>query len=86
MKQKQVKAKLKVHLLLGKSISHNQAQKRWHTNRLASYIHRLKKEMREIGFDIVCNIVHGKGREQYGVYFLRKVPFHNRSLRVVTSK
>lgn len=79
MKTKQVKPKLKVYLLLGKSISHNQAQKRWGTNRLASYVNRLRKEMREIGFEIVCTMVYGKGREQYGVYKLEKLSLLNKS-------
>jgi len=48
MKKKKVKkdvlAKLKIWLLHGKSITHNNAQRMWGTNRLAEYIRRLRKD------------------------------------------
>lgn len=62
--EKQIKARLKVWLMLGKKISHNQAQKLWHTNRLASYIHRLRKEGLKIQKKMIIT-----PRETYAIYF-----------------
>ena len=56
MKQKQVKARLKVHLLKGKSVTSNQALAMWHTSRLAVYINRLRDD----GMKIVTEIVKDK--------------------------
>jgi hypothetical protein len=55
---------LKVHLLTGKTITHNQAQEMWGTNRLAEYIRRLRKQM-----TITTTMVH-EGNDVYGVYSL----------------
>lgn len=62
--EKQIKARLKVWLMLGKKISHNQAQKLWHTNRLASYIHRLRKDGLKIQKKMIIT-----PRETYAIYF-----------------
>lgn len=62
-KQKNVEAHLKVWLLEGKTITHNQAQKMWGTNRLAVYVQRL----RDKGLDIKMTreTFHG---DAFGVY------------------
>lgn len=63
-KQKQVLAHLKIWLLLGKKITHNQAQKKWGTNRLAEFIRRLRHDHQlRITTDRV-------GPDGYGVYYL----------------
>lgn len=62
---KQVKPRLKVHLLKGKSITHNQAQKMWGTNRLAEYVRRLRKDGMDIDMDMIR-----KGNDVYGKYYL----------------
>lgn len=56
MKQKDVKPRLKVHLLLGKTITQSQALKRWRTSRLAVYINRLRND----GMNIVTEMVTDK--------------------------
>ncbi len=52
-KPKQVKARLKVHLLLGKSITPLQAWNLWKTTRLASYILRLRNDGLKISTTIM---------------------------------
>lgn len=64
-KQKQVEARLKVWLLRGKEITHNQAQRLWGSNRLAEFIRRLRKK----GMKIRTELVSDDG-EVYGVYSL----------------
>jgi hypothetical protein len=44
MKQKNVEARLKIHLLEGKTITHNQALTKFGTNRLAEFIRRLRNK------------------------------------------
>lgn len=61
--KRQIKARLKIHLLQGKSITHNQAQEKWGTNRLAVYIERLRKD----GLRITTKIIHTP-YETYGKY------------------
>lgn len=60
---KQVKARLKIWLLRNFTITHNQAQRMWSTNRIAIYIHQLRKEGMKIDTKMVYN-----GRDQYAVY------------------
>lgn len=72
-KRIQVKPRLKVHLLMGKRVTHNQAQVWWKTNRLASYVWRLQKEFKEIGKYIHCQMVYLKNGQQYGVYSLKRI-------------
>jgi hypothetical protein len=67
MKEKNVEAHLKVHLLRGKSISHNQAQRLFGTNRLAEYIRRLRAK----GMKITMKM-EDDGDSRYGVYRLEK--------------
>lgn len=66
-KQKQVKGHLKAWLLMGKSITSNQALKMWRTSRLAVYINRLRNE----GMKIVTEMVTSRG-DQYAKYFIPK--------------
>lgn len=54
MTKPNIKARLKVYLLQGKGITHYEAQRRWGTNRLASYIHRIRQEFLDIGLEIYC--------------------------------
>lgn len=61
--QKQVEPRLKIHLLQGKTITHNQAQKIFGTNRLAEYIRRLRRK----GMEIDMTMVSEKG-DTFGVY------------------
>lgn len=61
--KKNIEPKLRNYLLEGKTITHNQAQKRWGTNRLSEYIRRL----REDGMKISTEMVYENG-DCYGVY------------------
>lgn len=56
-KQKQVKARLKTRLLMGKTITQNQALCLWRTSRLAVFVNRLRNE----GMDIHTEMVNFKG-------------------------
>lgn len=56
-KQKQVKARLKTRLLMGKTITQNQALSLWRTSRLAVFVNRLRNE----GMDIHTEMVNFKG-------------------------
>lgn len=67
LKQKNVEPKLKVWLLRGRSITHNQAQKMWGTNRLAEFVRRLRRK----GMNIDTEMVVENG-ETFGVYKLRE--------------
>ena len=69
LKQKNVEPKLKVWLLQGKTITHNQAQKLWGTNRLAEYIRRL----RAAGMKIEMKMTSENG-DIFGVYKLITAP------------
>ena len=71
--KKNVEARLKVHLLQGKSITHNQAQAKFGTNRLAEYIRRLRAD----GMDIITERKIENG-SLYGVYRLRTVKKESR--------
>jgi hypothetical protein len=68
MKRKNVLARLKVHLLLGKTITQKEAYKMWRTTRLASYVRRL----RVMQYDIHTEIVYAKNGDQFGRYSLKK--------------
>ena len=68
MKPNQVEARVKVALLLGKTLTHWQAWKRFKTNRLASYINRLRNK----GMKIKTLMVTSPEGGQYGVYYLEQ--------------
>lgn len=68
-KGKQIEAHLKVWLLQGKTITHNQALMMWRTNRLSEYVRRC----REDGMNIKTEMVT-EGEDTYGVYSLVKKP------------
>lgn len=63
---KDVVAHLKIWLLSGKRITHNQAQRLWKTNRLAEFIRRLR---RDHGMKIITELVSENG-STYGLYYL----------------
>lgn len=71
--KKNVEPRLKVHLLQGKTITHNQAQRLWGTNRLAEYIRRLRKD----GMKIQMLMVYENG-DSFGVYSIPKTVKKNR--------
>lgn len=52
-KKKQVKARLRIHLLQGKSITQLQAYELWKTTRLAVYIRRLREDGMRIKMTMV---------------------------------
>lgn len=68
MANKNVLAHLKVWLLSGKRITHNQAQRLWNTNRLAEFIRRLRKDH---GMKIKTELVSQDG-DTYGEYSLEQ--------------
>lgn len=68
--KKNVLPQLKIWLLQGKEITHNQAQKLWGTNRLSEFVRRLRKDH---GMDIDMQMVNVNG-EVFGVYRLKKTP------------
>lgn len=65
-KEKQVKARLKVWLLRGNSITALQAWKKFKTNRLAVYIQRLRDD----GLNIETRTVQF-GEDRYAQYTLK---------------
>lgn len=67
--KKDVEPHLKIWLLQGKSITHNQAQKLWGTNRLAEFIRRLRNK----GMKIECVLTNENG-DVYGVYRMVQKP------------
>jgi hypothetical protein len=69
MKKKDVLPHLKVWLLQGKSITHNEAQKLWGTNRIAEYVRRLRKEGMKIE-----TVLESKDGDTYGRYRLKQSP------------
>lgn len=66
---KNVEAHLKIHLLEGKTITHNQAQKLWGTNRLSEFIRRLRRK----GMDIDMKM-KSEGNDTFGVYRMVQRP------------
>jgi ADP-heptose:LPS heptosyltransferase len=65
MKPKNVEVKLKNWLLLGGEITHNQALRRWRSNRLAEFVRRLRRK----GYKIITEMVSdSKTGDRYGVY------------------
>lgn len=68
--KKQVEPRLKVWLLRGREITHNQAQRMWGTNRLAEFIRRLRRNQ---GMDIEMKMTNYNG-DIYGVYRLKQKP------------
>jgi len=64
---KNVEKRLRLWLLSGKTITHNQAQVLWGTNRLAVFISRCRKA----GMKIRTDMVYEKD-DSYGVYSLIK--------------
>jgi hypothetical protein len=73
IKKKDVEAHLKVWLLQGKEITHNEAQKKWGTNRLAEYIRRLRAN----GMKIEMTMTNSNG-DIFGVYRLKETPKESR--------
>lgn len=73
MKDKNIKAKLKDHLLQGKKITPLQAWRRWGTSRLAVYVRRLRIE----GWNIETTIKRNNG-DQFAEYSLVKTRKVNR--------
>jgi hypothetical protein len=65
---KDVVAHLKIWLLQGNRITHNQALRMWKTNRLAEFIRRLR---RDHGMKIITELVSENG-SVYGVYYLEQ--------------
>lgn len=70
---KNVEAHLKVWLLQGRKITHNQALRLWRTNRLAEFIRRLRRR----GMNIKTELVSEDG-DVYGVYSLEENKKENR--------
>lgn len=68
--KKNVLPRLKIWLLQGKEITHNQAQKLWGTNRLSEFIRRLKVDH---GMNIITERRIENG-SMFGVYRLVKKP------------
>ncbi len=64
--KKDVEPHLKTWLLQGKSITHNQAQKMWRTNRLAEYVRRLREKGMNIDMKMATH-----DDDTFGVYSLR---------------
>lgn len=64
---KNVEARLKIHLLQGKSITHNEALRLFGTNRLAEYVRRL----REDGMPVITEKVNQGRVNSYGRYYLK---------------
>lgn len=73
MANKNVCAHLEVWLWQGKSITHNQAQKMWGTNRLAEFIRRLRNKGMKIRTELVC-----EDGDTYGKYSLEQPVKQNR--------
>lgn len=63
---KQVKPRLKARLLMGKTITQNQALKLWGTSRLAVYVNRLRND----GMDIHTEMVNFRG-DTFAKYSLK---------------
>lgn len=75
-RQKDFKAKVKYHLLQGKTITHNQALRMWRCSRLSSCIHRLR---RDDNMKIITTMRKEDGIE-FAEYSLAKKPKVNRIL------
>jgi len=76
-KGKQILARLKTWLLLGRTITPNEALRRWSTSRLAVYVHRLHRDYR---MNIETKMVNHNG-DTFACYSLvktkkRKVKFN----------
>lgn len=78
MANKNVEARLKIWLLRGREITHNQALRLFGTNRLAEFIRRLRKK----GLKIKTELVSEDG-DVYGVYYLDPL-FLRRKKRIKT--
>lgn len=68
-KYKQIKSRVKVHLLLGKSITPEECRILYRGSRLASIINRLRNE----GLKIATEIIY-EGQDQFARYSLIKQP------------
>lgn len=68
VKKKDVEKRLRLWLLSGKTITHNQAQIMWGTNRLSEYIRRCRKTM-----EIEMTMTNLNG-DVFGVYKYIKPP------------
>ena len=69
VKKKNVEAHLKIWLMKGREITHNEAQKMWGTNRLAEFIRRLRAQ----GMEIEMRMTNFNG-DVYGVYRMVQKP------------
>jgi hypothetical protein len=67
IKEKHVEKRLKLWLLSGKTVTHNQAQKMWKTNRIAEFVRRLRNK----GMNIITTMVTHDG-DRFGVYSIPK--------------
>ena len=67
LKEKNVEKRLRLWLLSGKTITHNQAQAMWKTNRLAEYIRRLRHDRGKQSLEIEMNMAVHNG-DTFGVY------------------
>ncbi|HEY6950141.1 MAG TPA: helix-turn-helix domain-containing protein [Nitrososphaeraceae archaeon] len=67
-KQKQIKAHVRIHLLLGKSITPDECKRLYRGSRLAVVINRLRNE----GLNIITNIIREPNGDQYAEYSLIK--------------
>jgi hypothetical protein len=71
---KNILPKLKAYLLQGKSISHNQALRRFGTNRLSEYVRRLR-HYHQMTIETKMVI---EGEDSYAVYSIPKEKKENR--------
>jgi len=65
--EKNVEKHLRLWLLAGNTITHNEAQKKWGTNRLAEFIRRLRHDRGKQSLKIEMTMVSENG-DTYGVY------------------
>lgn len=68
--RKQIQSRVKVHLLSGKSITHNECLKMFKGSRLAASIYRLRKD----GLNITGTMHYEPDGTQYMRYKLEKKP------------
>jgi hypothetical protein len=78
-KEKQVLAHLKIWLLKGGTITHNQAQKMWRTNRLSEYIRRLRHGYHQMKIGMTW--ITDENGDRYGQYKLEVKPKKKQALK-----
>jgi hypothetical protein len=79
-KEKQVLAHLKIWLLKGKTITHNQAQKMWRSNRLSEYVSRLRHGYHQM--QISMTWITEKNGDRYGQYKLEVKKKKRQTLKI----